>query len=65
MNKKQNIEDKDKALHIAVVVCSACGEEMPDHEKHPAMMAMDIDDVECIDCEMKFRDSADLDMFGG
>lgn len=27
MGKEQSVKDKDKALHIAVVVCSACGAE--------------------------------------
>jgi DNA-directed RNA polymerase subunit RPC12/RpoP len=50
------------------VVCSACGEEIPEHEKDVSLLSQmsisELDDVECIDCEMKYRDSADLDMFG-
>lgn len=31
MGKKQNLEEKDKALHIGVVVCCArCGEKLSD-----------------------------------
>ena len=60
--EEQNLNEPLKPqLNIAVVICSACGEEIPYHEKYPAMANMDIDEIECISCEMKYRDSADLD----
>ena len=66
MNKEQNIQEPTKkAWSIGGVVCSACNELIPEHEIYPEMLNMDADDIECIDCEMKFRDGADLDMFGG
>lgn len=50
------------------VVCSACGEEIPEQEKDVSLLAKmsesELYDLECISCEMKFRDSADIDMFG-
>lgn len=65
-----NSEQKtEEAFAIHSVVCSACGEKIPEHEKDVILLSKmsksDIEDLECISCEMKFRDSADLDMFGG
>ena len=58
----KEIKQKDnKAFAIHGVVCSACGEEIPEHEKYPEMKNMDIDEIECMSCEMLARDSADLD----
>ena len=55
-------------LFLFGVMCSACGEKIPEHEKnikHLARMTKsELEDVECISCEMKYRDSADIDMFG-
>ena len=60
--KEQNPDKVQKPqLNITVVMCSACGEEIPDHEKYPTMVNMDIDEIECISCEMKYHDSADID----
>jgi hypothetical protein len=60
--EEQNLNEPQKPqLNIAVVVCSACGELIPDHQKFPAMIQMDKDDIECMSCEMLARDSADLD----
>jgi protein-arginine kinase activator protein McsA len=64
-SKKNN----EQAFAIHNVVCSACGEEIPEHEKDISLLAKmsqnELEDLECISCEMKFRDSADIDMFGG
>lgn len=66
MKQNENIEQPQKPqLNIWVVMCSACGEEIPDHEKYTSMTNMDIDEIECISCEMKYRDSADMDNFLG
>lgn len=57
-----------EGLFLFGVMCSACGEQIPEHEKnisHLAQMSKsELEDVECISCEMKYRDSADIDMFG-
>jgi hypothetical protein len=49
-------------------MCSACGEKIPEHEKNiehlSRMTKSELEDVECISCEMKYRDSADIDNFG-
>ena len=47
------------------ITCSVCNQLIPEHEIDPKMLNMDVSDLECIDCEMKYRDSADIDMFGG
>ncbi len=66
MNKVSKNNEQAFAIHN--VVCSACGEEIPKHEKDISLLAkmskIDLEDIECISCEIKFRDSADLDMFG-
>lgn len=58
-----------RAIAIHNVVCSACGEEIPEHEKDVSLLAKmsynELEDLECINCEIKYRDSADIDMFGG
>jgi hypothetical protein len=60
--EEQNSNEPQKlALNKPVVMCSACGEEIPDHEKYPAMANMSVDEIECISCEMKYRDGCDLD----
>lgn len=51
-------------IDLNCVVCSACGEEIPKHETKPEMLSMDIDDIECLSCEIKYLDSMDIDMFG-
>lgn len=57
---------KEKILHNGGVLCNSCHELIPEHELlYTEMLNMDEDDIECISCEMKYRDSADLDMFGG
>ena len=57
-----------KQLFLFGVRCSACGEKIPKHEKNlqhlGTMTKSEIEDIECISCEMKYRDSADIDMFG-
>jgi aspartate carbamoyltransferase regulatory subunit len=49
------------------VMCSACGEKIPEHEKNiehlSRMTKSELEDVECISCEMKYRDSADIENF--
>ena len=60
--EEQNLNEPLKPqLNIAVIMCSVCGEEIPHHEKYLAMTNIDIDEIECISCEMKYRDNADLD----
>lgn len=56
-------EAEAKQFTIQNVVCSACGEEIANHEKY-ASMQIDLDDVECISCENKYWDSVDIDNFG-
>lgn len=67
MEEPKNENQKSFTIHN--VVCSACGEEIPEHEKDISLLAKmsqsELGDLECISCEMKFRDSADIDMFGG
>jgi len=50
------------------IICSACGEIIPEHEKninHLAKMSKsELEDLECISCEIKYWDSADIDNFG-
>jgi hypothetical protein len=62
-----NVDDK-KQCDIHVVMCSACGEKIPEHEKNiehlSRMTKSELEDVECISCEIKYRDSADIDNFG-
>ena len=66
MNYNKILIKQDGAYVLpGAVVCSACNELIPEHEIYPGMLNMDADDVECIDCEIKYRDSADIDMFGG
>lgn len=38
------------------IICTACKEPIPEHE-----LTSLSNDQECISCEMKVRDSADLD----
>jgi len=55
-------------LILSGVMCSACGEKIPEHEKNihhlGEMTKSELEDIECIGCEMKYRDSADIDNFG-
>ena len=55
MSKEQNLEDKDKALHIGVVVCISCGKDIkPEDDKH-CFWDEDIEDgikPECLDCHL-------------
>ena len=44
----------------SVIICNACGEEIPNHEKYKGM---NTEDAECMSCEIKFWDSADIDNF--
>jgi hypothetical protein len=58
----------EKQCDIHGVMCSACGEKIPEHEKNiehlSRMTKSELEDVECISCEIKYRDSADIDNFG-
>lgn len=45
------------------LLCSNCGEIIPDHEKYSDMQEMD--SIECIDCEMAIRAGDDIDNFMG
>ena len=60
--------DENKQCNIQNVMCSACGEKIPEHEKNiqhlSRMTKIELEDVECVSCEIKYRDSADIDMFG-
>ncbi len=53
---------------IYTVLCGGGGEKIPEHEKNiehlSRMTKSELEDVECISCEMKYRDSADIDNFG-
>ena len=50
---------------IATIICGSCKEPIPDHEKDVALLSSlsqsDLEDVECISCENKYRDSSDID----
>lgn len=53
MKKKQNTEDKDKALHIGIVVCSSCGKDIKTEDDKHCFWDEDIEDgikPECLDC---------------
>ena len=55
MSKKQNIENKDKTLHIGVVVCSSCGKEIKPKDKKHCFWDEDVEDginPECLDCHL-------------
>jgi hypothetical protein len=53
---------------MRIIICCACGETIPEHEKDVELLSQmsdtQLEDVECMFCEIKFRDSADIDMFG-
>lgn len=57
------MKNKEK-LNIAVLICSACGELIPEHEKYAGMSLSELSDIECMSCEMKYWDSSDIDNFG-
>ena len=61
MTKEHNNQEKNTALHIGSVVCSACGELLKPWELPKDLDSIDLDEIECIPCEMKARDSEDLD----
>ena len=55
------MKSSKEKLNLVVVLCSSCGEIIPEHEKYQEMAQIDIDEIECMDCEMKARDSYDID----
>ena len=61
MNNEQNLQKDKEALHIGIVNCSACGEVLKQWELPKDLNSIDLDEIECIPCEMKARDSEDLD----
>ena len=59
MSKNNNKETEQ--CTIFSVVCSACGEKLKPWELPKDLDNIDYDEIECIPCEMKARDSEDLD----
>lgn len=62
MNKNNNKEQEQ--CSIFSVVCSTCGEPLAQHELPANLDDIDEDIIECIPCEIKYWDSADIDNFG-
>ena len=62
MSKSNNNETEQ--CTIFSVVCSTCGEPLKQHELPADLNKIDKDTIECIPCEIKYWDSADIDNFG-
>ena len=58
---EEYLKQNEKRLTYGIVMCSACGEELKPWELPKDLDSIEIDEIECIACEMKARDSEDLD----